>query len=105
MNPNSYEDQNGNSGFTFLTNHAHVLVMISREPDIRMRDIAQMVGITERAVQRIVDDLTVTGFLKVAKEGRRNRYEVQTNMKLRHLVGQQHTVGDLIRFSNEQSVA
>jgi predicted transcriptional regulator len=100
-----HEEQSGNTGFTFLTNHAHVLVMISREPDIRMRDIAQLVGITERAVQRIVDDLTVNGFLKVAKEGRRNHYEVQTTMKLRHLVGQSRTVGDLIRFSNEKSVA
>jgi DNA-binding MarR family transcriptional regulator len=88
-------------GFTFLTNHAHVLISISRETDVRMRDIAIKVGITERAVQRIVDDLTITGYLKVTKEGRRNRYELQPRMPLRHPVERDLTVADLIRFSQQ----
>jgi predicted transcriptional regulator len=86
--------------FTFLTNHAHVLLLISRDNDLRMRDIAIGVGITERAVQRIVDDLTVTGYVKVTREGRRNHYEVQSAEPLRHPVEKGLSVSDLVRFSH-----
>jgi predicted transcriptional regulator len=84
--------------FTLLTNHAHVLVLIAQNPDIRMREIASIIGITERAVQRIVDDLTVTGYIIVTKSGRRNRYEIRTNSPLRHPLSKHRSVGDLIRF-------
>lgn len=60
-------------GFTLLTNHALVLVLIARARDIRMREIASHIGITERAVQRIIDDLTTHGYLAIVKDGRRNR--------------------------------
>ena len=62
--------------WTFLTNHAHVLLTIAAEPEIRIRDIASEVGITERAAHRIVADLEEAGYLKVTKVGRRNEYVV-----------------------------
>ena len=85
---------------TMLTNHAHVLVLIAEKPDIRMREIATTIGITERAVQRIVDDLTVTGYILVTKDGRRNRYEIQREARLRHPLANHRSIGDLIRFVN-----
>jgi DNA-binding MarR family transcriptional regulator len=84
--------------FTLLTNHTHVLVLLAQKPDIRMREIARTVGITERAVQRIVEDLTATGFIAVIKEGRRNRYTIQPEAHLRHPLTRHRKVGDLIRF-------
>jgi predicted transcriptional regulator len=84
--------------FAFFTNHAHVLFLIARESDARMRELAAEVGITERAVQRIVEDLTTTGYLLVTKEGRRNHYQIQCAKPLRHHVEAHRSVGDLIRF-------
>ncbi len=72
------------TGWTFLTNHAHVLFCIARDPDVRLRDVAAKVAITERAVQRIVTDLETQGYLTVSKEGRRNRYQVNQDLPLRH---------------------
>src|ERR1700678_3751214 len=83
---------------TMLTNHAHVLVLIAEKPDIRMREIATTIGITERAVQRIVDDLTVTGYIVVTKDGARSRYEIQPEPRLVHPLASHRSVGDLIRF-------
>jgi predicted transcriptional regulator len=88
---------------TMLTNHTHVLVLIAEKPDVRMREIATNIGITERAVQRIVDDLTVTGYIVVTKDGRRNRYEIQPEARLRHPLANHRNVGDLIRFVNPRS--
>lgn len=70
--------------WTFLTNHAHVLIHIAEEPAVRMRDIADRVGITERAVQRIVRELEDAGYLERLKEGRRNHYHVTASQPLRH---------------------
>ena len=84
--------------FTLLTNHTHVLVLIAQMPDVRMCEIASIIGITERAVQRIVDDLTVTGYIVVTKSGRRNRYEIRTDSPLHHPLAKHRSVGDLIRF-------
>jgi predicted transcriptional regulator len=75
-----------------------VLVLIAKQPDIRMREIAAAIGITERAVQRIVDDLTSIGFIAVTKDGRRNRYTIQAEARLRHPLTRHRKVGDLIRF-------
>ncbi len=72
--------------WTFLTNHSHVLICIAADPEARMRDIAGKVGITERAVQRIVEDLTAGGYLEVEKQGRRNNYAVKARKHLRHPV-------------------
>lgn len=82
--------------WTFLTNHAHVLVCLADEPDIRGRDIAERVGITERAAQAIVADLVAEGYVSRSKEGRRNRYEVHPDASLRHDLESDHTVGELL---------
>jgi predicted DNA-binding transcriptional regulator len=70
--------------WTFLTNHAHVLFCLSRDPEVRMRDVAVAVGVTERAVQRIVAELEDAGYLRREKTGRRNHYKLQTERPLRH---------------------
>ena len=80
----------------FLTNYAHVLIAISRDPELRQRDIAFAVGITVGAVQRIIHELEVDGYLEATKVGRRNRYVVNAERLLRHPLENQHTVGDLI---------
>lgn len=82
--------------WTFLTNHAHVLVCIARDPGIRGRDIAERVGITERAAQSIVADLVAEGYVTRTRVGRRNTYEVHPDLPLRHPVEQAHQVGDLL---------
>lgn len=84
------------STWTFLTNHAHVLVCIAEEPDVRGRDIADRVGITERAAQAIVADLVADGYVTREREGRRNRYEIHPNERLRHPLEHEHTVGELL---------
>lgn len=87
-------------GFTFLTNYTRVLMLIAKHPDIRMRELATRVGITERAVQRIVDDLTTHNYLLVRKDGRRNQYTVKADLPLRMTSEQNRTVADLIHFLN-----
>ena len=83
-------------GWTFLTNHAHVLVCLAEEPDIRGRDIAARVGITERAAQAIVADLVADGYVTRSREGRRNRYSIHPDAPLRHPLEHDHTVGELL---------
>lgn len=84
--------------WTFLTNHAHVLLCLAREPDVRMRDVADLVGITERAVQRIVADLEEAGYLARMRRGRRNRYKVRTDLPLRHPIERHQRVSALLAF-------
>ena len=83
--------------WTFLTNHAHVLLTIAAEPEIRIRDIASEVGITERAAHRIVADLEEAGYLKVTKVGRRNEYVVLRDLPLRHPAERHHRIGELLK--------
>ena len=71
-------------GWTFLSNHGHVLVCLARDPDARMRDVAAAVGITERAVQQIVRDLVGEAVVEKEKVGRRNRYRVVRSAHFRH---------------------
>src|SRR4051812_44513606 len=82
-------------GGTFLSNHAHVLLCIAREAEVRLREVAHRVGITERAVQRIVADLEEGGYLSRSRTGRRNRYEVHLDLPLRHSVESHRDVGVL----------
>jgi DNA-binding IclR family transcriptional regulator len=89
-------DETNRPTWTFLTNHAHVLVCIAADPNIRGRDIAVRVGITERAVQTIVSDLVDEGYLTRTREGRRNRYGLNPDMPLRHELEQHHSAGDLL---------
>lgn len=84
------------AGWTFLTNHTHVLVTLSREPEMRIRDLADEVGITQRAVQRILAELTADGVLKVAKQGRRNSYKINRRVRLRHPLESSHNLGELL---------
>jgi len=72
------------TGWTFLTNHTHVLVVLARDPMARIRDISDEVGITQRAVQRILAELAADGVLRVIKRGRRNEYRINTRKRLRH---------------------
>lgn len=86
------------SHWTFLTNHAHVLLCIAKNPEFRLRDIADVVGITERAVHRIVADLTEAGFIDVTRDGRCNVYVMHPEKKLRHPIEAHRQVADLIRL-------
>ena len=84
------------ASWTFLSNHAHVLLCIGRDPEIRIRDIAGLVGITERAAQGIVSDLVGEGYLQRERIGRRNHYRVEPQVALRHPLEADHHVGELI---------
>ena len=86
----------------FVTNHAHVLEAISTDPTRRLRDIAAEVGITERTVAQIVNDLEEAGYLTRTRDGRRNSYEVHEDLPLRHARHEHRTVGELIRFLESQ---
>ena len=83
-------------GWTFLTNHLHVLVVLSRDPSLRIRDMAEQIGITQRAVQRILAELIEAGVISAIREGRRNRYKIRRSARLRHPLESKHTVGELI---------
>ena len=83
-------------GWTFLTNHAHVLLSIARDPAIRLRDLAIAVGITERAAHRIVVDLEEGGYISRERAGRRNHYELHQHVPLRHPVERHRTAAALI---------
>jgi DNA-binding IclR family transcriptional regulator len=72
------------SSWTFLSHHAQVLLCIASDPDVRLRDIAVAVGITERAVQAIVNDLVAEGYVDRTRVGRRNHYSVHADVPLRH---------------------
>lgn len=82
--------------WTFLTNHAHVLLSLTRDPEARLRDVAQLVGITERAAQRIVAELEAGGYLTRTRDGRRNRYEIHPDAPLRHPLERDHAVGEVL---------
>lgn len=84
--------------WTFLTNHAHVLLCLARDPSARLRDVAIEVGITERATQRIVADLAEGGYISRTRVGRRNQYELHPELHLRHPVEQQKTIGELLHL-------
>jgi predicted transcriptional regulator len=82
----------------FLSNHTQVLLCLHRDPNARFRDVAQRVGITERAAQRIVADLVESGYVESERVGRRNRYRVNTDMAMRHPAQDGHEVGELLKL-------
>jgi len=84
--------------WTFLTNHGHVLLCIAADPEIRMKDVAAQVGITERATQRIIADLLSEGYLSSERVGRRNYYKVHSTLPLRHPVERHNQVSQLLRL-------
>ncbi len=83
--------------WTFFTNHAHVLFCISADPDITLREVALRVGITERATQRIVAELEHSGYLRHERKGRRNHYELVSDIPLRHDIESHVTIGDILQ--------
>ena len=84
------------SSWTFLTNHAQVLLAIAQNPNVRLRDVAQHVGITERATQRILLDLVEAGYLRRTRVGRRNNYTVNSRVEMRHAAQEGHPIGELL---------
>jgi predicted transcriptional regulator len=80
----------------FLTNHAHVLLCVANDPGIRLRDIAEAVGITERGAHKILSELVDEGYVERERAGRRNRYNVRPELHLRHPLVQEREVGDLL---------
>ena len=95
--------------WTFLTNHAQVLLCLAQDPEIRVRDVADRVGITERAAQRILGELVDAGYVETEKVGRRNRYSVDRGHAMRHSAQTGYEIGALLdalaltRASRERS--
>lgn len=90
------------TGWTFLTNHAHVFLCLAQDPESRLRDVALRVGITERAAQRIVSDLDEEGYISTERVGRRNRYRVHPEQPLRHPVEGHRRAGALLTLIDEE---
>tara|TARA_B110000037_G_C17065370_1_gene483553 strand:- start:226 stop:537 length:312 start_codon:yes stop_codon:yes gene_type:complete len=88
----------GSQSWTFFSNHAHVLLCIHKDCDTVLRDVAVEVGITERAVQKIVSELEAADVIGKEKIGRRNRYTIKRRSKLRHPLESHRSVGDLLDF-------
>jgi predicted transcriptional regulator len=82
--------------WTFLSNHSHVLVALAQNPHLSLREVSQLVGITERSVQRIVTDLEEAGYVEKEKVGRNNQYSIKEKSSLRHPLEKHCTVGELL---------
>jgi DNA-binding transcriptional ArsR family regulator len=88
--------------WTFLTNHAHVLILLDANPDLVLREVAARVGITERAVQRIIQDLEEGGYIERERVGRKNHYRVLKSQPLRHPIEAHRIIGDLLDLISGQ---
>jgi hypothetical protein len=84
------------ANWTFLTNHARVLLCIAHDPGLRLRDIADKLDITERSAYGIVTDLTQAGYVVKQKNGRRNLYQIQTHLPLPEPTSRERTVGEVL---------
>jgi DNA-binding transcriptional ArsR family regulator len=82
--------------WSFFTNHARVLICIARDPGIRLRDLALAIDVTERSAYGIVSDLSAAGYVVKEKDGRRNRYRVETQLPLPESIGRERTIGDVL---------
>jgi DNA-binding MarR family transcriptional regulator len=92
----SSDSEQGHRQWTFLNNHAHVLLCLARNPDMVLREVAMKVGITERATQKIIKDLVECQVLERYRVGRCNSYRINLDTSLRHTLERQHTVGELL---------
>ena len=103
MAPTAVRQPPGSSqrSWTFLTNHAHVLLAVARDPTVRLRDVAESIGITERAAQAIVADLEAEGYLRRERVGRRNEYTVNGSGRFRHPAEADRRIGDLLKLFTE----
>jgi hypothetical protein len=90
-------------GWNFLTNHALALLCIADDPGIRLRDIASRLDITERSAYTIVTDLTTAGYVSKQRDGRRNRYEIQSSLPLPDTLGRELTIGDVFGLFGQPS--
>ncbi|HYY43794.1 MAG TPA: winged helix-turn-helix domain-containing protein [Actinomycetota bacterium] len=86
----------GGSKWRFLTNHAVVLICIVRNPNSRLKEIAEKAGITERSTRSIIRDLAEAGYVEIARRGRRNTYGVHSDLPMRHPLAEQHSIGELL---------
>ena len=84
--------------WTFVTNHTQVLLCLAQNPDVRLRDVAQAIGITERAAQRILTDLVEAGYVERTRVGRRNHYTINRDRTMRHEAQLDHEIGGLLDF-------
>ncbi|MGA2835452.1 MAG: AsnC family transcriptional regulator [Acidimicrobiales bacterium] len=84
------------SDWSFLTNHGKALLCIAHDPEIRLRDISATLGITERSAYGIVDDLTRAGYVVKEKEGRRNRYQIQSHLPIPEVPGRTQAIGEVL---------
>ena len=91
--------------WSFLTNHARVLVCIAHDPGVRLREIAATLGITERTAFGIVTDLTAAGYVVKEKDGRRNRYHIQEHLPLPQVVGREPTIGEMLGLLAETTAS
>jgi len=90
--------------WSFLTKHAQVLVCIAHDPGVRLRDIATMVGVTERSAFGIVNDLVTAGYVVKSKDGRRNRYSIQSDLPLGEAIGRERTIGEVLEILVDTNV-
>ncbi len=106
MERNNHEAGESNSRqrgpvlWTFLTNHAHVLILLARDPEITLRDLAETIGITERAIHKIIGELEDEGYLTRERVGRKNQYRLSLDRPLRHPIESHRNVGDIIQLIN-----
>lgn len=91
--------------WTFLSNHSHVLILLAKNSSLVLREVALKVGITERAVQRIVADLEAAGIIVREKVGRQNHYSIRTEKSLRHPIESHRTIGQLLALINDEGDA
>ncbi|MGA8456497.1 MAG: MarR family winged helix-turn-helix transcriptional regulator [Streptosporangiaceae bacterium] len=92
------------ASWTFLTNHARVLLCIAQDPGVRLRDIAARLNITERSAYGIVTDLAQAGYVVKQKDGRRNRYQIQAHLPLPESTGRERTVGEVLALLTGDNV-
>ena len=92
--PYCFRMANGN--WTLLSNHGHVLVALSKDPTLRIRDLVDLIGITERSVRSIVSELNEDGYITIVKNGRRNEYRIHEGMNFRHPAEATHQIRELL---------
>ena len=106
---NNFLENNGSvwsvESWSFLTNHARVLLCLARDPGARLRDIAASLGITERSAYGIITDLTAAGYVVKQKYGRRNRYQIQAQLPLPEPASQEPAIGDVLAVLAGDSVS
>ena len=84
------------TSWTFLSNHGRALLCIARDPEVRLRDIAADLGVTERHAYGIVDDLTKAGYIVKERDGRRNRYQIEHHLPLPEATGRNQAIGEVL---------